>query len=132
MAEPRKVPFVTLSAFAAGQPSEQRKRRREDDTDINVGDAGLGTAATGAAGCGMFAKAGDGDTAEPRRITVRLDLCLSEPSDQASAEFNYSELLQSVQVELDPCVAQACSGGPEGGDGSEMASAALSKPSRGD
>ncbi|XP_023647649.2 ubinuclein-2a isoform X2 [Paramormyrops kingsleyae] len=98
MAEPRKVPFVTLSAFAPGQPSEQRKRRREDDTDISVGDAGLGTAATGAAGGGMFAKAGDGDAAEPRGITVRLDLRLSEPSDQASAEFNYSELLQSVQV----------------------------------
>lgn len=99
MAEPRKVPFVTLSAFAAGPASDPRKRRNEDEAGINLEEStGVSTTATGAGGGGLFGKASDGDNGEPRGITVRLNLCLSEPNDQASAEFNYSELVQSIQV----------------------------------
>ncbi|KAJ8363457.1 hypothetical protein SKAU_G00122880 [Synaphobranchus kaupii] len=105
MAEPRKVPFVTLSAFAAGPASEPRKRRHEDETEINLEEStAVGTTTTGAGGGGLFGKTNDGDNGEPRGITVRLNLCLSEPSDQASAEFNYSELVQSIQVKKAPQV----------------------------
>ncbi|KAJ8264056.1 hypothetical protein GJAV_G00144570 [Gymnothorax javanicus] len=98
MAEPRKVPFVTLSAFAAGPASEPRKRRHEDEAGITLdGNTAAGSPTTGAGGGGLFGKARDGDNGEPRGITVRLNLCLSEPSDHASAEFNYSELVQSIQ-----------------------------------
>ncbi|XP_061086021.1 LOW QUALITY PROTEIN: ubinuclein-2a [Conger conger] len=103
MAEPRKVPFVTLSAFAAGPASEPRKRRNEDEVGINLEEStAVGNTATGAGGGGLFGKASDGDNGEPRGITVRLNLCLSEPNDQASAEFNYSELVQSIQVKKAP------------------------------
>ncbi|KAG5853830.1 hypothetical protein ANANG_G00030700 [Anguilla anguilla] len=103
MAEPRKVPFVTLSAFAAGPASEPRKCRHEDEAGINLEEStAVGTTPTGAGDGGLFGKASDGDNGEPRGITVRLNLCLSEPSDQASAEFNYSELVQSIQVKKAP------------------------------
>uniref|UniRef100_A0A3Q3DMD6 Ubinuclein 2a n=1 Tax=Hippocampus comes TaxID=109280 RepID=A0A3Q3DMD6_HIPCM len=86
MAEPRKVQFVTLSAFAAGAASESRKRRLEDET-------GAGGAAS------RRAKAGERDKAgAEKRATVRLNLPLSEPDDRASAEFNYGELLHNLQV----------------------------------
>ncbi|XP_035261747.1 ubinuclein-2a isoform X1 [Anguilla anguilla] len=103
MAEPRKVPFVTLSAFAAGPASEPRKCRHEDEAGINLEEStAVGTTPTGTGDGGLFGKASDGDNGEPRGITVRLNLCLSEPSDQASAEFNYSELVQSIQVKKAP------------------------------
>lgn len=103
MAEPRKVPFVTLSAFAAGPASEPRKCRHEDEAGINLEEStAVGTTPTGVGDGGLFGKASDGDNGEPRGITVRLNLCLSEPSDQASAEFNYSELVQSIQVKKAP------------------------------
>lgn len=105
MAEPRKVQFVTLSAFAAGSATESRKRRLSDEADINLdGDAtGVDSTATGAeGGNGIFGKTGDGDNPEAKKITVRLNLSLSEPSDQSSAEFNYSELIQNLQVCMTP------------------------------
>lgn len=91
MAEPRKVAFITLS------PPDSQKRCREDEpcspaAPMASGNnifPGTGTAAAAAA---------DGEKAAERRITVRLNLRLSEPSEQASAEFNYSELVQSIQV----------------------------------
>ncbi|XP_066563523.1 ubinuclein-2a isoform X2 [Amia ocellicauda] len=92
MAEPRKVPFVTLSS------PEPRKRRREDDT-ASPGDSEPGAAARfGKEAGGEAAVAAADANGGQRGITVRLNLRLSEPSDQASAEFNYSELLQSLQV----------------------------------
>lgn len=100
MAEPRKVQFVTLSAFAAGPATESRKRRLDDEADTNFdGDVGIGKSvpSTGGGG-GLFGKTSDRDSVEPNRATVRLNLSLTEPNDQTSAEFNYSELIQSLQV----------------------------------
>lgn len=102
MAEPRKVQFVTLSAFAAGAAAESRKRRLEDEADFSFVRAGEVEAATGAGGAasnGRLGKAGDRDKAgAEKRATVRLNLPLSEPDDRSSAEFNYGELIQNLQV----------------------------------
>ncbi|XP_055365171.1 ubinuclein-2-like isoform X2 [Betta splendens] len=102
MAEPRKVQFVTLSAFAAGAAAESRKRRLEDEAEINFGRAGEVDATTGAGGAasnGRLGKSNDRDEAgAEKRATVRLNLPLSEPDDRSSAEFNYGELIQSLQV----------------------------------
>ncbi|KAI1884012.1 hypothetical protein AGOR_G00222000 [Albula goreensis] len=110
MAVPRKVPFVTLSAFATVPAPEPKKRRKEDEVDPDLEEHGkAGTSANGAGGGGggggngssvLFGnmKVGGGEAGESRGITVRLNLCLSEPSDEASAEFSYSELVQSRQV----------------------------------
>lgn len=102
MAEPRKVQFVTLSAFAAGAAAESRKRRLEDEADFSFGGAGEVEAATGAGGAasnGRLGKTGDRDKAgAENRATVRLNLPLSEPDDRSSAEFNYGELIQNLQV----------------------------------
>ncbi|XP_070294722.1 ubinuclein-2-like [Salvelinus sp. IW2-2015] len=109
MAEPRKVPFVTIYSFNNNAPpSESKKRRREDEAEISLGeDGGGGSAATrpgGGTGASPFGivKAGDGDSAETKRVTVRLNLSLPEPSERGSAEFNYSELVQSTQVKKPP------------------------------
>ncbi|XP_014059063.2 ubinuclein-2 isoform X1 [Salmo salar] len=116
MAEPRKVPFVTISSFNNNAPpSESKKRRREDEAEISLEeDGGGGSAATrpgGGTGASPFGivKAGDGDPAETKRVTVRLNLSLPEPSERGSAEFNYSELVQSTQVKKPPAP-----GPPEG------------------
>lgn len=103
MAEPRKVQFVTLTAFAAGTAAESRKRRlEEDEADFNFGRAGEVEAATGAGGAasdGRLGKTGDGDKAgADKRATLRLNLSLSEPDDRSSVEFNYGELIQNLQV----------------------------------
>lgn len=108
MAEPRKVQFVTLSAFAAGAAAESRKRRLEDEADFNLGRAGeveaatatgAGATAVAAASNGRLGKTGDGDkTGAERRATVRLNLPLSEPDDRSSAEFNYGELINNIKV----------------------------------
>ncbi|XP_076027233.1 ubinuclein-2a isoform X2 [Genypterus blacodes] len=107
MAEPRKVQFVTLSAFAAGAAAESRKRRLEDEADFNFGRAGeveaAASGAEGAASNGRFGKAGDKDEAgAERKATVRLNLPLSEPDDRSSVEFNYGELVQNLQVKKNP------------------------------
>ncbi|MGH0190436.1 UNVERIFIED_CONTAM: hypothetical protein FKN15_045297 [Acipenser sinensis] len=86
MAEPRKVAFITLS------PPDSQKRCWEDEP--------CSPAAPMASGNNIFPGTGTaaaGEKAAGRRITVRLNLRLSEPSEQASAEFNYSELVQSIQ-----------------------------------
>lgn len=95
MAEPRKVQFVTLSAFAPG--AESRKRRLEEN---GAGFNFARTAEVGAmAAAGAKGKPGDRDKAgAERRATVRLDLSLSEPDDLSSAEFNYGELVQNTQT----------------------------------
>nr|XP_057938293.1 ubinuclein-2a [Doryrhamphus excisus] len=108
MAEPRKVQFVTLSAFTAGAASESRKRRLEDEADFNFsGDDEVETAALAEPGAGGAAsrlgKAGERDKAEAeKRATVRLNLPLSEPDDRASAEFNYGELIHNLQTKNKP------------------------------
>ncbi|PWA32647.1 hypothetical protein CCH79_00012516 [Gambusia affinis] len=102
MAEPRKVQFVTLSAFAAGTAAESRKRRLDEEADFNFDRAGEAEAGGGAGGStsnGRLGKTGDRDkAAAERRATVRLNLSLSEPDDRTSAEFNYGELIQNLQV----------------------------------
>ncbi|XP_051996390.1 ubinuclein-2-like isoform X2 [Xyrauchen texanus] len=108
MAEPRKVQFVTLSAMAGGQGAEGWIRRLEEDggAEMSFDSEGRmkmsGTGVTAAAGDrgGLIGKR-DGD--EPKgKKTVRLNLCLSEPNEQCSAEFNYSELIQSQQTKKNP------------------------------
>lgn len=102
MAEPRKVQFVTLSAFAAGTAAESRKRRLDEEADFNfdrAGEAEAGGGAGGSASNGRLGKTGDRDkAAAERRATVRLNLSLSEPDERTSAEFNYGELIQNLQV----------------------------------
>ncbi|XP_049601900.1 ubinuclein-2b isoform X2 [Syngnathus scovelli] len=96
MAEPRKVPFVTLSSFNTATPSTpelSKKRRREDEAMTLGRDAG-GSAVVSEGSGGLFGTS-QGDAAEPEEAkpTVRLNLSLSEPSERGSAEFNYSELV---------------------------------------
>ncbi|KAM3835879.1 LOW QUALITY PROTEIN: ubinuclein-2b [Diretmus argenteus] len=107
MAEPRKVAFVTISSFNTSPNSECKKRRREDEADMTFGEDGGGraaAAAVGSGGCGDpfgNVKSGDGEPGE-KRPTVRLNLPLTEPSERGSAEFNYSELVQSSLTQVKP------------------------------
>uniref|UniRef100_A0A672TCT5 Ubinuclein-2-like n=1 Tax=Sinocyclocheilus grahami TaxID=75366 RepID=A0A672TCT5_SINGR len=102
MAEPRKVQFVTLSAQAGGPGAEGRRRRLEEDgaAETSFDREGrmkmTGTGVTTAGDRGGLIEKRDGE--EPKGKTVRLNLCLFEPNEQRSAEFNYSELIQSQQV----------------------------------
>lgn len=103
MAEPRKVQFVTLSALAGGPGAEGRRRRLEEDeaAEMSFDTEGrmkmTGTGVTTAGDRGALIEKRDSD--ELKGKTVRLNLCLSEPNEQCSAEFNYSELIQSQQVQ---------------------------------
>lgn len=111
MAEQRKVPFVTLATFNTTPASEPaKKRRREDENDTSHGkNGGVGSAGTGPGGGGGSSLFGniegnvnvtDGTSGEPKTVTVRLNISLSEPSEKGSAEFNYSELVQATQVSV--------------------------------
>ncbi|XP_053714075.1 ubinuclein-2-like isoform X2 [Synchiropus splendidus] len=107
MAEPRKVQFVTLSAFAAGAATESRKRRLDDEADFNFVRAAEVEAATGAGAAASNGRLGKSSgereqAGAERRATVRLNLLLSEPDDRFSAEFNYGELLQNSQTKTKP------------------------------
>ncbi|XP_016518682.1 ubinuclein-2-like isoform X2 [Poecilia formosa] len=115
MAEPRKVPFVTISSFSAPPPPQQqqtpesnKKRRREDEAaDITLGkDGGGGAAAVGSGGSGgaLFgnAKGGSDTDGGETKPTVRLSLTLSEPNERGSSEFNYGELVQSTPSQVKP------------------------------
>ncbi|XP_038549833.1 ubinuclein-2b isoform X2 [Micropterus salmoides] len=111
MAEPRKVPFVTISSFNASPPTPEssKKRRREDEAvDITFGkDGGGSVAAAGSEGGGggpfgnVTPKGGEGETDEAKP-TVRLNLPLTEPNERASAEFNYGELVNSTLSQVKP------------------------------
>ncbi|TRY95719.1 hypothetical protein DNTS_022120 [Danionella cerebrum] len=95
MADPRKVPFVTLASFNSTPAApESKKRRREDEgNEMNSG-------VSGGAVFGAGKPAADPGEAKP---TVRLNLSLSEPSDQKSPEFNYGELITvNLQVRKAP------------------------------
>lgn len=100
MAEPRKVPFVTLSSFnsAPQTPEPGKKRRREEDgADITFGkDGGGSTAGKGSGGGGALFGNPKGGEAGECKPTLRLNLSLSEPSERGSAEFNYSELANTT------------------------------------
>ncbi|XP_016328903.1 ubinuclein-2a isoform X3 [Sinocyclocheilus anshuiensis] len=106
MAEPRKVQFVTLSALAGGPGAEGRRRRLDEDgaAEMSFDREGrmkmMGTGVTTADDRGGLIEKRDGE--EPKGKTVRLNLCLSEPNEQRSAEFNYSELIQSQQAKKNP------------------------------
>ncbi|XP_023287409.1 ubinuclein-2-like isoform X1 [Seriola lalandi dorsalis] len=106
MAEPRKVPFVTISTFNTSPPTPEssKKRRREDEAiDITFEkDGGGSAAAVGSGGCGgLFGhtKGGDAET-EETKPTVRLNLPLTEPNERGSAEFNYGELVNSTLTQV--------------------------------
>ncbi|XP_051904725.1 ubinuclein-2b isoform X2 [Hippocampus zosterae] len=108
MAEPRKVPFVTLSSFNTSAPStpELSKKRRREDEAMTLGRDGGGSVVGSEGGAGLFGTV-QGDVVEPEEAkpTVRLNLSLSEPSERGSAEFNYGELVvptpsRSSQVQL--------------------------------
>ncbi|XP_034528817.1 ubinuclein-2b isoform X2 [Notolabrus celidotus] len=111
MAEPRKVPFVTLSSFSSTPspttPEPTKKRRREDEAgdstvgkDGGGGAAGVGSGAGGGGSSGgLFGNTTGADTeSEERKPTVRLNLTLSEPNERGSSEFNYGELVQPTSV----------------------------------
>lgn len=91
MADPRKVPFVTLASYSTTPAAaESKKRRREDEEN----EPSPGVTTGGVFGAGKPAT----EPGEPKR-TVRLNLSLSEPNEQKSAEFNYGELVHaSLQV----------------------------------
>ncbi|KAK5856741.1 hypothetical protein PBY51_008316 [Eleginops maclovinus] len=116
MAEPRKVPFVTISSFnttpvvPTPQQESSKKRRREDEAvEVTCGkDGGGGVSVVGSGGGSGGAAfgnvtptGGDGDTVEVKP-SVRLLLPLAEPSDRASSEFNYGELVNSSQPQSQP------------------------------
>uniref|UniRef100_A0A8C2IXZ7 Ubinuclein 2b n=1 Tax=Cyprinus carpio TaxID=7962 RepID=A0A8C2IXZ7_CYPCA len=96
MADPRKVPFVTLASFSStpAAPESKKRRREDEENEPSPGVTGGG----GPFGTGTPAS----NPSEPKP-TVRLNLSLSEPSEQRSAEFNYSELVQTdLQVRKVP------------------------------
>nr|XP_040045843.1 ubinuclein-2b isoform X1 [Gasterosteus aculeatus aculeatus] len=109
MAEPRKVPFVTISSFSTSPPNpESGKKRRREDEAVEItfgkdGDGGDAAAVASGGGGGPFgnvnAKGGDAETAEVKP-TVRLHLPLSEPSDCGSSEFNYGELVNTTPTQV--------------------------------
>ncbi|XP_023691944.2 uncharacterized protein [Paramormyrops kingsleyae] len=102
MAEPRKVPFVTVSAFSSAAAADPRNPRLEADAvecpGINGRSGGAEIGAGVSSGLPGTDAAGDRGDGGPRRITVRLNLRLSEPSARRSAEFSYAELVQSSET----------------------------------
>ncbi|KAK5885470.1 hypothetical protein CesoFtcFv8_019175 [Champsocephalus esox] len=118
MAEPRKVPFVTISSFNTSpvvptpQQESSKKRRREDEAaEVTCGKDGggggsvVGSGDGGGSGGAPFGNVtptgGEGVTGEVKP-SVRLLLPLAEPSDRASSEFNYGELVNSSQPQTQP------------------------------
>ncbi|KAL6460660.1 hypothetical protein MHYP_G00306260 [Metynnis hypsauchen] len=110
MADPRKVPFVTLASYSAAP--ESKKRRREEESEVSPHhphhhhhlprDGGAGAGAAGLFGAGKApggsgGGGGGGSASGEPEPTVRLSLSLSEPSDHGSAEFSYSELIQQAR-----------------------------------
>lgn len=104
MAEPRKVPFVTISSFNNSSLIQDltKKRRHEDEAiDISfgiVGGAVLGSAGGGGSLFGNIKR--DENEMDQSNPTVRLILPLSEPNERASSEFNYRDLVHSTFVQV--------------------------------
>ncbi|XP_019714071.1 ubinuclein-2b isoform X2 [Hippocampus comes] len=117
MAEPRKVPFVTLSSFNTSAPStpELSKKRRREDEAMTLGRDGGGSVVGSEGGGGLFGTAqGDVAESEEAKPTVRLNLSLSEPSERGSAEFNYSELVDPAPSRSSQVQLSAASTAPKG------------------
>uniref|UniRef100_A0A673IN77 Ubinuclein-2-like n=1 Tax=Sinocyclocheilus rhinocerous TaxID=307959 RepID=A0A673IN77_9TELE len=96
MADPRKVPFITLASFSSTPAAPESKKRRREDEENEPSPAVTG-------GGGLFGTGTPASDPSEPKPTVRLNLSLSEPSEQRSAEFNYSELVQSnLQVRKVP------------------------------
>ncbi|XP_016117077.1 ubinuclein-1-like [Sinocyclocheilus grahami] len=96
MADPRKVPFITLASFSSTPAAPESKKRRREDEENEPSPAVTG-------GGGLFGTGTPASNPGEPKPTVRLNLSLSEPSEQRSAEFNYSELAQSnLQVRKVP------------------------------
>ncbi|KAM9482974.1 ubinuclein-2a isoform 1-T1 [Clarias gariepinus] len=90
MAEPRKVPFVTLPGLsAAAAPSSEAKRRRVDaDSEASPSlEPGLG--APEAAGPGRESGREPGQSR-----TVRISITLPESTEHSAPEYSYSDLLR--------------------------------------
>ncbi|XP_004563004.1 ubinuclein-2 isoform X1 [Maylandia zebra] len=107
MAEPRKVPFVTISTLNTTPPptpETSKKRRREDEAvDITFGKDGGGSAVGSGGGGGLFGNEKGSDAQrEEKKPTVRLSLTLSEPNERGSSEFNYGELVHSSLSQVKP------------------------------
>uniref|UniRef100_A0A674NUM8 Ubinuclein-2-like n=1 Tax=Takifugu rubripes TaxID=31033 RepID=A0A674NUM8_TAKRU len=106
MAEPRKVPFVTISSFNNSSLIQDltKKRRHEDEAiDISFGIVGGAVLGSAGGGGGLFGNIKRDETEMDKpKPTVRLILPLSEPNERASSEFNYRDLVHStfVQVKL--------------------------------
>lgn len=105
MAEPRKVPFVTISSYNSSTTQDlTKKRRREDEaTDSSFGIDGVGSPVlgSGGGGGGLFGNSKEGDTEmDKSKPTVRLIIPLSEPNELASSEFNYRDLVHSTLVQV--------------------------------
>lgn len=100
MAEPRKVPFVTISSFNNSPPAQDltKKRRREDEAiDISFGGDRGTVLGSGGGGGGLFGNGQGGESEmDKSKPTVRLILPLSEPNEHTSPEFNYRDLVHST------------------------------------
>ncbi|MCJ8750224.1 hypothetical protein PDJAM_G00260070 [Pangasius djambal] len=94
MAEPRKVSFVTLSAFTAAPPpgSDARKRRLDADTEPSLSPEPI-LGAPEAAGSGK---------APGQSETMRINITLPESTELSFPEFSYSELLQETESGAPP------------------------------
>lgn len=98
MAEPRKVPFVTISSYNNSPTTQDltKKRRREDEA-INIS---FGTEQAGSGSLFGNSKGADAEM-DKSKSTVRLILPLSEPNELASSEFNYRDLVHSTLVQVE-------------------------------
>lgn len=104
MAEPRKVPFVTISSFNNSSLIQDltKKRRHEDEAiDISFGIVGGAVLGPAGGGGGLFGNIKRDETGMDKpKPTVRLILPLSEPNERASSEFNYRDLVHSTFVQV--------------------------------
>ncbi|XP_047671644.1 ubinuclein-2b isoform X2 [Tachysurus fulvidraco] len=97
MADPRKVPFVTLASYNTSTPApESKKRRREEEGEVQQQQQQQPQ--HGRDG-GPFSNGKSSGSAESRS-TVRLSLSLSEPSEKGSTEFSYTELMQQATQQV--------------------------------
>lgn len=104
MAEPRKVPFVTISSFNNSSLTQDlnKKRRNEDEAiDISFGIVGGAVLGSAGDGGGLFGNIKRGETEMDKpKPALRLILPLSEPNERASSEFNYRDLVHSTFVQV--------------------------------
>ncbi|KAF3846842.1 hypothetical protein F7725_003920 [Dissostichus mawsoni] len=121
--------YLVLQHLAGGSDPQQessKKRRREDEAaEVTCGKDGGGGGGVSVVGSGdgggsggapfgnVTPTGGEGVTGEVKP-SVRLLLPLAEPSDRASSEFNYGELVNSSQPQTQPQVKPPGSKVPKG------------------